>query len=522
MSFLDVNYLSVLVFFPLVWAIAGTLVPTGTQAGKNLPKYWALAGTLILFFLSIPLVQNYDPAGSEFQWMELHTWIPSMGVSYHVGVDGLSLWLILLTTLLMPLAVLASFQSVKKDESKYYFLLLMLETGMLGAFLSLDIFLFYVFWEVMLIPMYFLIGIWGGKERTYAATKFFLYTMVGSLLMLVAIFYLVYLHKVQFGEYSGSIVDLYRVQMDGKGWFSTQAIMFLAFSLAFAIKVPLFPFHTWLPDAHVQAPTAGSVILAGVLLKMGGYGFLRFAFPLFPAAVAQYQMIFLGLGAIAIVYGALVAMVQPDMKKLVAYSSVSHMGYIVLGLFSLNAVGVSGSIYQMLNHGVSTGGLFLLVGMIYDRAHTREIDKFGGITKVMPLFAVAFLIVTLSSIAVPGTNGFVGEFMILLGTWKASPIIAGVAGLGVIFGAVYMLWMFQRVMFGPIKNEANKSLKDLNLREVIILVPILLLIVGMGLFPGYFFAKMEPSVTRFLSRCTASSNVLQPSAFSFNRSGVNE
>jgi NADH-quinone oxidoreductase subunit M len=403
----------------------------------------------------------------------------------------------------MPIAILGSFQAVESRIREYYFLLLTLETGMLGAFVSLDIFLFYVFWEAMLIPMYFLIGIWGGKERIYAAMKFFLFTMVGSLLMLVAIFYLAYQHKVQMGTYSTLIVDLYKLKIAGGGFLSPQSLLFLAFSLAFAIKVPLFPLHTWLPDAHVQAPTAGSVILAAVLLKMGGYGFVRFAFPLFPQAVAYFQYPFMILATIAIVYGAWIATVQPDIKKLVAYSSVSHMGYVVLGLFSLNQIAVTGSLYQMLNHGISTGGLFLLVGMIYERRHTREISAFGGITKVMPLFAVIFMIVTLSSVALPGTNGFIGEFLILLGTWKVNPGLTAISALGVIFGAVYMLWMFQRVMFGPIKNKENEDLKDLSFREMVVMAPLLVAIFAMGVFPNFFFEKMEPSIQRFLERSSA-------------------
>jgi NADH-quinone oxidoreductase subunit M len=333
--------------------------------------------------------------------------------------------------------------------------------------------------------------------------KFFLFTMVGSLLMLVAIFYLAYQHKVQMGTYSTLIVDLYKLKIAGGGFLSPQSLLFLAFSLAFAIKVPLFPLHTWLPDAHVQAPTAGSVILAAVLLKMGGYGFVRFAFPLFPQAVAYFQYPFMILATIAIVYGAWIATVQPDIKKLVAYSSVSHMGYVVLGLFSLNQIAVTGSLYQMLNHGISTGGLFLLVGMIYERRHTREISAFGGITKVMPLFAVIFMIVTLSSVALPGTNGFIGEFLILLGTWKVNPGLTAISALGVIFGAVYMLWMFQRVMFGPIKNKENEDLKDLSFREMVVMAPLLVAIFAMGVFPNFFFEKMEPSIQRFLERSSA-------------------
>ena len=461
---------------------------------------WFFLGSLGVFALSLIVYDRYSAGGEEFQLLEKFNWIQHFGISYYVGIDGISLWLILLTTFLMPLVVLASFRAIKDRQKEYYFFLLSLETGMLGAFVALDIFLFYVFWEIMLIPMYFLIGIWGGKERVYAAIKFVLYTVFGSLLMLVAIFYLMYQHKIQFGAYSASIIDLYRLQIAGDGWLSVQSLLFLAFALAFAIKVPLFPFHTWLPDAHVQAPTAGSVILAGVLLKMGGYGFMRFAFPLFPLAVMQYQLPIMILGVIAVIYGAWVAMVQPDVKKLVAYSSVSHMGYVILGLFSLNLISATGAFYQMLNHGISTGALFLLVGFIYERRHTREIKEFGGISKVMPLFAVVFMIITLSSIALPGTNGFVGEFMILLGTWQTNQLIAALAALGVIFGAVYMLWMFQRVMFGPITKKENEELTDLSIRELAIIAPLIIAVFVMGIFPNFFFKKMEPSINQFLVR----------------------
>ena len=494
MEWFNEHLLTGLTFLPLVWALVGTLLPVKAS------KHWAFAGSLLVFLISLKLYFGYDPHGAEFQFTEAAEWIPGLGVKYSVGMDGISLWLLLLTTFLSPLVILASYHAVEEREKEYYTLLLALQTGMMGAFIAMDTFLFYVFWEAMLIPMYFLIGIWGGKDRIYAAMKFFIFTMVGSLLMLVAIFFLAYQHKLQFGSFSTALLDLYKVKLDGAGYLSTQGLLFLAFALAFAIKVPLFPLHTWLPDAHTQAPTAGSVILAGVLLKMGGYGFIRFAFPLFPQAVATYQHTFMVLGSIAIVYGAWVAMVQPDMKKLVAYSSVSHMGYVVVGLFSMNAIGATGSVYQMLNHGISTPALFLLVGMLYERRHTKEIKEFGGITKVMPLFAVAFMIATLSSVALPGTNGFVGEFLILLGAWKSNPGLAVVATTGVIFGAVYMLWMFQRVMFGPLTNPENKKLQDLSAREILVLAPLMIAIVIMGVVPNFFFEKMETSVTRLLER----------------------
>ncbi|MCC7442205.1 MAG: NADH-quinone oxidoreductase subunit M [Bdellovibrionales bacterium] len=502
MAWFESHLLSTLVFLPLLWAVAGLVIP---GKFRKTHAVWALLGSFLVFAVSLRLYGAFDAGGAEFQLAERAEWLPSLGIAYLLGMDGISLWLLVLTTFLTPLVILGSFSAIQERTKEYYFLLLFLETGMLGALVALDVFLFYVFWEAMLIPMYFLIGIWGGKDRVYAAMKFFLYTVVGSLLMLVAIFYLAYAHKVQLGAYSTAIVDLYRVNVPGGGWLSVQSILFLAFALAFAIKVPLFPVHTWLPDAHVQAPTAGSVILAGVLLKMGGYGFIRFAFPLFPEAVVLYQPVFLGLGAVAIVYGAWVAMVQPDIKKLVAYSSVSHMGFVILGLFSLNSIAAAGSVYQMLNHGVSTGALFLMVGMIYERRHTRMISDFGGITKVMPIFAIIFMIVTLSSIALPGTNGFVGEFLILLGTWKTSPWAAAAAGTGVIFGAVYMLWMFQRVMFGPVTNPENEKLRDLSGRELAVLAPLVVAIFFMGIYPNFFFEKMEPSIQRFLERAQVKS-----------------
>jgi len=382
----------------------------------------------------------------------------------------------------------------------FSFFILALETAMLGVFVSIDLFLFYVFWDAMLIPMYFLIGIWGYERRIYAAVKFILYTMAGSVLMLIAIIGLSWAHAAANGTPSFNLLDLYGLRLSERmeSWF------FLAFAVAFAIKVPLFPFHTWLPDAHVEAPTAGSVILAGVLLKMGTYGLLRFAFPLFPGAALAMAPIIALLAVIGIIYGALVAMVQPDMKKLVAYSSVSHLGFVVLGLCAMNLQGVQGAIYQMLNHGVSTGGLFMIVGMLSDRRHTRLISEYGGLKGVTPQLVAAFLVITLSSIAVPGLNGFVGEFLILIGAFRWSPMLASLAATGVILSAVYMLWMFQRVNYGPVTNEKNRKLPDLSVREWALLGPTIALAILMGVAPGFFLRPMEPAVTKLIDRVTAS------------------
>ncbi|MBI2605622.1 MAG: NADH-quinone oxidoreductase subunit M [Deltaproteobacteria bacterium] len=500
MSLVTEHLLTLIVFLPTVFAIL--LLPFSDQdeSGRKGLKIAALVSSLAVFALSLLLYTGFDSAAPGFQFNERHGWIPAFGITYWIGIDGISLFLILLTTFLTPIVILSSWNAIERKLKAYLALLLVLETGMIGAFVALDVFLFYIFWEAMLVPMYFLIGVWGGKERIYASMKFFLFTLVGSLLMLVAIFYLLAAHKEQFGGYSAAITDLYKLKIAFDGFLSPQTLLFLAFAASFAIKVPMFPLHTWLPDAHVQAPTAGSVILAGVLLKFGGYGFIRFAFPVFPAAVQYVAPAFMALGAIAIVYGAWVSMVQPDIKKLVAYSSVSHMGFVILGLFSLNTYAVTGSIYQMLSHGVSTGGLFLIVGMIYERRHTREIADFGGISRAMPLFATVFMIVTLSSVALPGTNGFIGEFLILLGSFQVSRLWTVIAGTGVIFGAVYMLWMFQRVMFGPLANEENKALPDLSLRELAVMAPIVAAVFVMGIFPNLFLAKMEVSVRQFLTQ----------------------
>jgi NADH-quinone oxidoreductase subunit M len=490
--------LSFIVFLPLAGAVLA-LLAGGREDRQDrdwLVRNVAMAFSLATFAATLWLWWRFDPASPDYQFIEQYDWIPAFGIQYFIGVDGISLFLLVLTAFLTPLALLSSWESVHKSVKSFSFFVLALEAAMLGVFVSIDLFLFYVFWDAMLIPMYFLIGIWGYERRVYAAVKFILYTMAGSVLMLIAIIGLAWAHASANGAVSFNLLDLYNVRLS----LPTEKWMFLAFALAFAIKVPLFPFHTWLPDAHVEAPTAGSVILAGVMLKMGTYGLLRFAFPLFPTAALDFAPWLGLLAVIGIVYGALVAMVQPDMKKLVAYSSVSHLGFVVLGLAAMNIQGVQGSVYQMLNHGISTGGLFLIVGMLSDRRHTRLISEFGGLKAVMPHFVAAFLVITLASIALPLTNGFIGEFLILIGAFKWSVTLAAFAALGVILSAVYMLWMFQRVNYGEVTNEKNRSLPDLSPREWTILVPTAAMCIFMGVFPNVFLKPMEPSVNKILDR----------------------
>ncbi len=490
--------LSTIVFLPLVGAILVLLLGgRGDRADREpIVRYAALAVSLLSFASTLWLWIRFNPSTADFQFVEQRAWLPQFGISYHLGVDGISLFLVVLTGFLTPLALLASWKSVHRNVKLFSFFMLVLETAMLGVFVSLDLFLFYIFWDAVLIPMYFLIGVWGYDRRIYAAVKFILYTMVGSILMLVAIIGLAYAHAASSGTLTFDLAALYGTTLSS----SMETWFFLAFTLAFVIKVPLFPFHTWLPDAHVEAPTAGSVILAGVMLKMGTYGLLRFAFPLFPNAAAYFAPYIAGLAVIGIVYGALVAMVQPDMKKLVAYSSVSHLGFVVLGLCAVNVNGVQGAVYQMLNHGVSTGGLFIIVGMLSDRRHTRLISEYGGLKAVMPRLVAAFLLITLSSVALPGMNGFVGEFLILLGAFRWHPKLAAVAATGVILSAVYMLWMFQRVNYGEVTNEKNRRLPDLSPREWAILIPTIATAIAMGIFPGVFLRPIEPAVVRTVDR----------------------
>ncbi len=484
-------YLSLLLFLPLAGALVLGFVP-GARVGAV--RVWTLAVTLVHFALALPLWWRYDPAGAEYQLVERAPWIGAFGIEYHLGVDGVSVLLSLLTVLLMPLAVLGSWRYIDRHVKEFHILLLVLTTGMLGVFFALDMFVFYVFWEVMLVPMYFIIGIWGGKERIYAAVKFFLYTFLGGLFMLVGIVALYFFHEQATGTFTTSLAGLIGTDIPMR----FQLWMFLAFALAFAIKVPMFPFHTWLPDAHVQAPAAGSVILAAVLLKMGTYGFYRFAMPLFPEAARLVMPWIAEEAVIGIIYGAMVALVQPNMKKLVAYSSVSHLGFVMLGLFALNVTGAQGAVIQMINHGLSTGALFFLCGMLYERRHTYEIASFGGLSSSMPVFAVVFMIVTLSSIGLPGLNGFVGEFLVLVGAFGTHPALAVTATSGVVLAAYYMLRMYGRVMFGEAQGE-NRDVPDLGRRELAVLVPILVLIVAIGVYPRPFLERTEPSVERFIT-----------------------
>jgi NADH-quinone oxidoreductase subunit M len=513
MGLLDDYLLSIITLLPLLTALVllGTGILASAMGAAGLPPaLWRAVGAGSVgatFLLSLRLFWLFDATKTGYQFVEHAPWIGEYGIHYHIGIDGISLVLVMLTTFLMPVVLAASWTDITRSVKSYFFFMLFLETGMLGAFVSLNLFQFYVFWEVMLIPMYFIIGIWGGPRRVYAAVKFFLFTMSGSLLMLVAMLVVYYLGYQQTGVLTFDLVAppwseapaLLDVSIPTSGlWWQTQFWLFAAFALAFAIKVPMVPLHTWLPDAHVEAPTAGSVVLAGVLLKMGTYGFLRFALPLFPDAAVQFTPWMMGLAVTGIVYGSLVAMVQEDIKKLVAYSSVAHLGFVMLGMFAFNLQGMNGSVLQMVNHGLSTGALFLLVGMLYERRHTRMIGDFGGVARPMPVFAFFFGIVTMSSIGLPMLNGFVGEFLILVGAFIANPWWAVGATSGVVLAAAYMLWMFRRVMFGPVDNEENRSLIDLDLREKLVLASVVVPIVWIGVHPDPLLRRIEPSVSKLL------------------------
>jgi NADH-quinone oxidoreductase subunit M len=493
-----VNLLSVVTFLPLVGTLLLVLLP---RDEVRLHKSVAFVTALVTLLVSLGLWMGFDPsaAAPEFQFEEFYPWMPSIGIGYHVGLDGVSLLLVMLTTALMPIVVLATWKAIETRQKEFMIALLVLETAMIGTFAALDLVLFYVFWELILIPMYLLIGIWGSSNRLYATVKFFIYTFVASVMMLLAILY-IYFHDGGTFDYVAARESL-QVSPQAAG------LLFLAFAMAFAVKVPMFPLHTWLPDAHTEAPTAGSVILAGVLLKMGTFGFYRYALPLFPEAALQYRVAIAVIATIGIVYGALMCFVQKDMKRLVAYSSVSHLGFVMLGIAALSSEGLTGAVYQMLNHGVSTGGLFLLVGMLYERRHTRLIAEYGGIAKQVPLLTILFVIVTLSSIGLPTTNGFVGEFLILTGTFISQMphgrLLAVVGATGVILGAVYMLTLVEKVFYGTIDNDENRHIPDLSVREGFVMAPVIVFIFVMGIMPGPFLAPAKSSVDRLVGRFQA-------------------
>ena len=496
--------LPALLLIPLVGAVLILILPSRAEpvgGGVENPVVRQVAFWLFMieFVVSLGLWWSYNPADSGWQAAIDMAWIPTWGVRFTLGIDGIALMMVLLTTFIMPLAVLGSWTSIRTKVRSYYALLLILTSGMVGVFLSRDLFLFYVMWEVMLVPMYFIIGIWGGERRIYASLKFFIYTTLPSLLMLVAIIYLGLHVRTASGTPDFSYDHMLAVSSIPE---RTALWLFAAFFLAFAVKVPMFPLHTWLPDAHVEAPTAGSVVLASIMLKMGAFGFLRFALPLFPGAAMNptVRMVILVLAVIGIIYGALVAMVQPDFKKLVAYSSVSHLGFVMLGIFALTLQSVQGAVMIMINHGISTGALFLLVGMIYERRHTRLLDAYGGIARVVPLFAAMLTFVSLSSIGLPGTNGFVGEFLVLLGAFKTYPVLALIATTGVIFAAAYLLWAIQRILFNPLDKRENEHIPDLNRRELALLVPLVAVIIWLGVYPAPVLRRMEVSSQLLITR----------------------
>ena len=490
------HLLSIVLFAPLAGLAVLLLIP-GSQ--KNLIRIWANIAALAGFLVSIPLVTNFDRNAAGFQMTERANWIPSIGVQYLIGIDGISLLLVLLTTLTGFIAILSSWSAIDERVKEYYAMFLLQQTGMIGVFISLDFFLFYVFWELVLVPMYFIIGVWGGPRKLYAAIKFFLYTLAGSVLMLLGILTLYFQYAQQHnGRYTFEITELMKLTLP----LHMEQWVFWAFFIGFAIKVPMFPFHTWLPDAHVEAPTAGSVILASVLLKMGTYGFLRFSLPLLPKAAIEpwIVQVLAVLSLIGIIYGALVSLMQQDWKKLVAYSSVSHLGFCTLGIFSMNPNGIAGSVLQQINHGISTGMLFLIVGVIYERRHTREIREYGGLAHVMPLYSIVFAFAMLSSAGLPLLNGFIGEFTILQGAFEANRIWAAFAVTGVILGAAYLLWLYQRTMLGQVTNGRNLGLRDLNLRELVVFLPFIAWAIWIGVYPKPYFDILEKPVAALVER----------------------
>lgn len=513
MDFITENLLTILILLPAFGAVAVIGHAMFWKQEGSL-KWFTLGFTIVNFLVSLVLLADKGAVSANGFYFEKNIpWIKAINTNYHVGIDGLSLWLVVLTTFIMPIAIISTWHAVEKRVTAFYVFLLLLESAMIGVFVSLDLLVFYLFFEASLVPMFFLIGIWGGDNRIYAAVKFFIFTALGSLLMLVAIISLYYLHLNATGVGTFDYVVLLNTMKFGNLVIagSTGTLLFFAFALAFSIKVPLFPFHTWLPDAHTEAPTAGSVILAAVLLKMGTYGLMRFNFSLFPDQSREFAWLFIVLAVIGIIYGALVAMVQPDVKRLVAYSSVAHMGFVILGMFSFTEQGMQGALYQMLNHGIATGALFLLVGFIYERRHTRAISDFGGLSNVMPVYTTIFVITTMASIGLPLLNGFVGEFLIMIGMWNSTVLPIGngtnwnfiatmFAGTGVIFAAVYLLWMVQRVFFGKVTNPRNKRLKDLSWREIGLIAPLVFLMVYMGVYPRPFLDASKPSIVAIQER----------------------
>ena len=484
--------LSWTLWIPLGGAIVIAFLP---RARHELIRGWALLVSVGAFGTSLAILAGFDKSEAGFQLVERREWIRAFGASYHIGVDGISLWLVVLTTFLFPICVLASW-NVDRNPKLFMGLLLGLETAILGVFLSLDLLLFYVFWEGMLVPMYFLIGYWGYERRVYAAVKFFLYTLLGGLLMLAGIVVIGFQARRGLGHFTFDYTEISRLALS----HDIQRWLFLAFFAAFAIKIPLFPFHTWLPDAHTEAPTAGSIVLAGVLLKLGGFGFLRYSLPLFPHAARAAVPYVVALALIGIVYGAIVCAMQRDLKRLIAYSSISHLGFVVLGIFVFTIQGLQGGTLQMVSHGLSTGALFLLVGMLYERRHTREIADFGGLAAVTPLYAGAFLIVALSSLGLPGLNGFVGEFLVILGAFARHRVWAIIAATGVVFAALYLLWAYQRVFHGPIEIPENRSMRDITVREGLAIAPLIAAIVLIGVWPKPFLDRMGPSLERVRAR----------------------
>ncbi|MCK5445427.1 MAG: NADH-quinone oxidoreductase subunit M [Rhodospirillaceae bacterium] len=495
----DFPILSILTFLPMVGAVFILIMRGDAEVVANGARKMALWTSLITFILSLFLWINFDQTTAAFQFEERREWIPSLNIGYHLGLDGISLLFVLLTTLLTPVCVLASWESVQRRVKEYMAAFLILETMMIGMFSALDLMVFYIFFEAVLIPMFLIIGVWGGPNRVYASFKFFLYTLLGSVLMLLAIL-VMYLDA---GTTDIPVLMTANFAPDLQKW------LWLAFFASFAVKVPMWPVHTWLPDAHVEAPTAGSVILAGVLLKFGGYGFLRFSLPMFPDATVYFTPLIFSLSIIAVIYTSLVALVQEDMKKLIAYSSIAHMGFVTAGTFTLNVQGVEGAIYQMLSHGVVSAALFLIVGVIYDRIHSRDIADYGGVIHRMPAYGLVFMVFMMASVGLPGTGGFVGEFLVLVGIFKVNTWVAALAALGVILGAAYMLYLYRRVIFGALEKENLKKLKDLNKREVAVFAPLLILTLWMGIYPVSFLDFMHVSVEHLISQVQVAVNAAE-------------